>query len=110
MQSDNMLRTRPTFCWNAGYDMDELYMFDIASRKWELIVPKGPKPGARYLHTAVVVKDSMVVFGGNDKECGDVWNFKFSNRRWTQLSKVQFTLHAKLATICFSQVMLQHTD
>ena len=69
-------------------------MFDIASQTWELIVPKGPKPSARYLHTAVLVKDSMVVFGGNDKNNGDVWSFNFSNRRWTQLSKVQLALHA----------------
>ena len=72
----------------AGYDMDELYMLDLKSRTWELITPKGSKPAARYLHSAVLLKDTMVIFGGNDKTCGDVWSFKFKSHRWTQLSKV----------------------
>jgi len=65
----------------TGYDMDELYMFDIKSHTW--------RPAARYLHSAVVVGDSMVIFGGNDKASGDVWSFNFATRRWKQLSKVQ---------------------
>ena len=73
---------------DAGYDMDELYMFDLQTHAWELIIPKGAKPAARYLHTAVLIKDTMVIFGGNDKASGDVWSFKFKSRRWTQLSKV----------------------
>ena len=74
----------------AGYDMDELYMLDLKTHTWELIVPKGSKPSARYLHTAVVIKDAMVIFGGNDKDCGDVWSFSFKSRRWSQLSKVAY--------------------
>ena len=69
--------------------MDELYVFDLKSHTWEHIVPKGSKPAARYLHTAVVIKDAMVIFGGSDPALGDVWSFNFKSRRWTQLSKVQ---------------------
>ena len=73
----------------AGYDMDELYAFDLKAHTWELIVPKGSKPAARYLHTAVVIKDAMVIFGGSESALGDVWSFDFKSRRWTQLSKVR---------------------
>lgn len=69
--------------------MDELYAFDLKSLTWECIVPKGSRPAARYLHTAVVIKDAMVVFGGSDSALGDVWSFSFESRRWTQLSKVR---------------------
>ena len=68
--------------------MDELYAFDLKAHTWELIVPKGSKPAARYLHTAVVIKDAMVIFGGSESALGDVWSFDFKSRRWTQLSKV----------------------
>ena len=73
---------------DAGYDMDEMYAFDLKAHTWELIAPKGPKPAARYLHTAVVIKDAMVIFGGSESALGDVWSFNFKSRRWTQLSKV----------------------
>lgn len=73
----------------TGYDMDELYAFDLKAHTWELIVPKGSKPAARYLHTAVVIKDAMVIFGGSETALGDVWSFDFKSRRWTQLSKVR---------------------
>lgn len=69
--------------------MDELYVFDLKKHTWELVVPKGSKPAARYLHTAVVVKDAMVIYGGSESALGDVWSFDFKSRRWTQLSKVQ---------------------
>ena len=78
--------------------MDELYMFDIKSHVWELILPKGQKPAARYLHSAVVIGDCMVIFGGNDKASGDVWRFKFATRRWSQLSKVKIPPWLKLCT------------
>ncbi|KAA6426624.1 MAG: hypothetical protein FRX49_03734 [Trebouxia sp. A1-2] len=74
--------------YELGYDMDELYVFDIKSHSWELVLPKGQRPAARYLHSAVVVGDSMVIFGGNDKASGDVWSFQFAARRWKLLSKV----------------------
>lgn len=74
--------------YELGYDMDELYMFDLNSLTWEHILPKGSKPAARYLHTAVVIKDAMVIFGGSDAALGDVWSFNFDSRRWTQLSKM----------------------
>lgn len=73
---------------SAGFDMDELYMFDIKSQTWEFIRPKGQKPAARYLHSAVVIGDCMVIFGGNDKASGDVWSFNLEIRRWKQLSQV----------------------
>lgn len=88
-QIQYLLPASEHICNHAGYDMDELYMFDLNSLTWEHILPKGSKPAARYLHTAVVIKDAMVIFGGSDAALGDVWSFNFDSRRWTQLSKVQ---------------------
>ncbi len=89
----------------TGYDMDELYMFDIKSHSWEFVLPKGQRPAARYLHSAVVVGDSMVIFGGNDKASGDVWSFNFATRRWKLLSKVQpFVAYLAMTLSCASQI------
>ncbi len=85
--------------------MDELYMFDIKSHSWEFVLPKGQRPGARYLHSAVVVGDSMVIFGGNDKASGDVWSFNFATRRWKLLSKVQlFVAELAMMLSCALQI------
>ena len=70
--------------------MDELYMYDFKAHTWTFINPRGKKPAPRYLHTAVVVGDAMLVFGGTDKNAGDVWSFSFKKSAWTRLSHVSF--------------------
>lgn len=71
-----------------GTDMDELYVYDPKEHVWTFISPRGKKPAPRYLHTAVVVADAMLVFGGTQKTAGDVWSFNFKKMTWTRLSQV----------------------
>ena len=69
--------------------MDELHMLDLSTNTWTSVSPSGKKPGARYLHSAVMINDAMVVYGGNDKACGDVWSFNITKRAWTKLADVR---------------------
>ncbi len=74
--------------------MDDLWAFDFKHKTWSLITPKGAdKPAARYLHTTVLVGDSMVLYGGNQEHLGDVWSFHFHNLSWTRLSEVGTLLY-----------------
>ena len=68
--------------------MDELYVYDPKEHVWTLISPQGKKPAPRYLHTAVVVEDAMLVFGGTKKTDGDVWSFSFKKTTWSRLAQV----------------------
>lgn len=61
----------------------DLWVYDMASRKWSNEPTTGPQPPARWLHTAVAAEDSglMVVYGGisnNMLLLDDVWTFSFS--------------------------------
>lgn len=73
--------------------MDELYVYDPKEHIWTFISPRGKKPAPRYLHTAVVVGDAMLVFGGTKKTAGDVWSFSFRKTAWTRLSQVWTSRH-----------------
>ena len=61
----------------------------MRQHSWTRVQPRGSQPSARYLHSAVVVGDTMVVFGGFLEWQGDVWSFSFSSQRWTKLSEVR---------------------
>ncbi len=63
-------------------------MYDPDKHTWTFINARGNKPAARYLHTAVVVENAMLVFGGTEKAAGDVWSFSFKKLSWTRLSHV----------------------
>ena len=71
-----------------GADMDELYMYNPEQHAWKFVSPRGKKPAPRYLHTAVVVADAMLVYGGTEQTAGDVWSFSFKKLAWTRLSHV----------------------
>ena len=68
--------------------MDELYMYNPEEHAWKFVSPRGKKPAPRYLHTAVVVADAMLVYGGTEQTAGDVWSFSFKKLVWTKLSHV----------------------
>ena len=82
--------------------MDELHKLDLTSGTWSLVSTKGPKPAPRYLHTAVLIGNSMVIYGGNNKACGDVWSFNLVEQSWTKLSEVHACSTAQyiLCTTC----------
>eukprot|EP01130_Rhizamoeba_saxonica_P008911 TRINITY_DN360_c0_g2_i3.p1 TRINITY_DN360_c0_g2~~TRINITY_DN360_c0_g2_i3.p1 ORF type:complete len:522 (-),score=118.99 TRINITY_DN360_c0_g2_i3:1506-3071(-) len=53
---------------DSGKVFDELWIFDLATKTWELLEPKGViKPGALYGHTATIMADgTMVLMFGTD--------------------------------------------
>eukprot|EP00873_Tetraselmis_striata_P040169 jgi/Tetstr1/460433/TSEL_005692.t1 len=72
--------------YEVGYEMDELWQFELRTRKWTLVEARGGyQPTARYLHTAVVLGDSLYVYGGNKDGAGDVAVLDLRTRRWAQL-------------------------
>ncbi|KAH9577355.1 Kelch repeat type 1 [Trypanosoma melophagium] len=53
-----------------------------------LIRPTGPSPQARYLHSAVVYGNWIIIYGGFDVQnepLNDVWAFDMLNERWEEL-------------------------
>ena len=68
-------------------------LFAIAPSTGEvrLLRREGPSPAARFLHTAVVYHDWMIVFGGcdaNNEVLSDTWAFNFSTELWEELPTV----------------------
>lgn len=72
--------------------MDELWKFKIATRQWKKQNKQTAKrvawPAPRSLHSAVVVSNRMLVYGGNAPGLGDVWSFDFVQRSWLLLAEV----------------------
>ena len=72
----------------AGFDMDELWKFSFKSKKWQLLqCASDTHPGARYLHTSVLVGSSMLVYGGNGAHLGDVWSYDLQTSVWQRLTE-----------------------
>lgn len=90
--------------------MDELHMLDLDTNTWTSVSTKGPRPAARYLHTAVLIDDAMLVYGGNSKTLGDVWSFNLTQRAWTKLSKVCDILRRPDTPLTFWQVCIMLTS
>ncbi|DBA83936.1 TPA: Kelch motif, variant 3 [Trebouxia sp. C0004] len=84
----------------SGPNMDEVYMYDPEKHSWTFINGRGKKPIPRYLHSAVVVDNAMLVFGGSEKTAGDVWSFSLKKLSWTRLSHVSLLSHGLWASIC----------
>lgn len=68
-------------------------MYDPGKHSWTFMNARGKKPAPRYLHSAVVVDNAMLVFGGTEKTAGDVWSFSFRKLSWTRLSHVSLLSH-----------------
>lgn len=89
-------------------ELGDIFSFDIQGRYWEEVVPcssqgaadaKGAsgvsagadrlaRPSPRYGHGAVVVEDSMFIFGGygGKQSClSDLWEFHFPSSRWSKV-------------------------
>ena len=73
--------------------MDEVYMYDPGKHSWTFMNARGKKPAPRYLHSAVVVDNAMLVFGGTEKTAGDIWSFSFRKLSWNRLSHVSLLSH-----------------
>ncbi|CAB3398872.1 unnamed protein product [Caenorhabditis bovis] len=66
-----------------------LHSFDPENRRWERIDVTGFVPAARDGHTAVVVENKMVLFGGFEEDAQrfsqETFIFDFDTRKWSEL-------------------------
>ena len=68
--------------------LNDLWIFDIPSRKWKEEKPVSPAPIPRSGHSACIVRDQMMIFGGIlevTKELDDMHTFDFKSKRWVSL-------------------------
>jgi F-box protein 42 len=73
---------------------DELHIYNFTSNRWALVIGSINSPFPTAGHSASIVGDSMVVFGGrifNQTEqsyplSNDVWLFDFKSQEWTEVS------------------------
>jgi hypothetical protein len=63
-----------------GAHFSEMWRMDLRSYQWKKVEYVGEMPVKRALHAAVVVQNSMYVYGG--LELSDTWRFEFGTRKW----------------------------
>jgi len=78
---------------NFDYDsLDEtacktLFRFDTETHTWEKPNVSGVIPGARDGHSAVVIRNQMIVFGGYEEDIGlfsqDIYSLNLSTLHWS---------------------------
>jgi hypothetical protein len=68
---------------------DDLWAYELATDTWTML-PAGATPRAN--HTAVVVDDTLLVYGGNESTdglaflpLGDTWAFDLASETWAQV-------------------------
>jgi N-acetylneuraminic acid mutarotase len=66
---------------------NDLWFFNTPTSSWKKMNPSGTLPAARHMHSADVVGDRMLVFGGTSAQgdLNDLWSYQFSRNEWTQL-------------------------
>ena len=75
---------------------NEFYCYDTKAMEWSPIHCKGKEskynesPPPRHSHTAIVVGNEMIIFGGTTSNgrimFDDTWTFNFCDMRWSQIS------------------------
>ncbi len=77
---------RSMFNYIFGAWFDELWRFDLRTYAWQLVRTSGTETiTKRALHSAVVIGDSMYVYGGLEK--ADLWRYDFRGSRWALLDR-----------------------
>lgn len=71
----------------------ELWRFDLRTYSWSQVKPMGAAPAKRALHSAVVIGDSMYVYGG--LELADTWRYDFGPKTWTLVVPPPADTHTK---------------
>lgn len=69
--------------------MNDLWVFDLGSNQWkEISTPEEERPHTRTGHTALLMGDRIIIFGGIlevTKEVSDVFAFNVSTQKWELL-------------------------
>ena len=65
----------------------DLHEFDFTLSQWSAVPAAGRRPRARYRATAVVHKNTMILYGGHDetRHLSDTHTFDFDTRTWSTL-------------------------
>lgn len=65
-------------------DFDSTFIFDILQQRWYRLRTQGADPGARSYHTANIIKNFMVVFGGESQACltNDLFVLCLVSNKW----------------------------
>jgi len=82
------------YVWGGRNDRagacNRLYSFDPTSKTWARPEIKGQPPGARDGHSACVIRNSMLIFGGyeedEDRFSNEIHSFCFLTMTWTSVS------------------------
>jgi hypothetical protein len=63
----------------------DVFVLDIEKNEWSHVAPTGPVPPHRWGHSATVVGDKIVMFGGSGKNIlyDDVWIFDTATNTWS---------------------------
>lgn len=94
-----------TWDYSGGLLNKDLYEYEIATKKWKQIIkqPGAAWPPYRAFHSASVVGNKMIIFGGTTimwgnhrrggtslmKLCGEagMWEYEIDTQKWTQLQE-----------------------
>jgi len=71
-------------------NVNELWSFDLGTRRWERLRPEGPQPPPREDHTLVLdqANDQLVLYGGEDGDTShETWVFDIAERRWQDVTR-----------------------
>eukprot|EP01114_Cavostelium_apophysatum_P000982 TRINITY_DN10849_c0_g1_i1.p1 TRINITY_DN10849_c0_g1~~TRINITY_DN10849_c0_g1_i1.p1 ORF type:complete len:988 (-),score=251.34 TRINITY_DN10849_c0_g1_i1:62-3025(-) len=69
--------------------LNDIYEFSFDTLRWQKISPGGSVvPSPKYHHSAVVFKDSIFVFGGNDgtHKTAEFMEYRIKTKLWNQIS------------------------
>ena len=64
--------------------VNTIICFDPSNNNWSIVRPVSPAPPPRKHHTAVVYKDMMLIYGGENKlsVLSDFWVYNFKTNDW----------------------------
>lgn len=74
----------------TGQLTNSIIRYDVDQQEWDTVDPvgSGPVPKKRRGHVAVIIGNSMYIFGGadeSDKPLQDIWRFNFDARTWNEI-------------------------
>lgn len=67
---------------------NKLYQYTVRDNTFIELDIQGPLPPPRADHSAILINDSLFIFGGSDQDAGklgDLWCFSLTLRRWQQI-------------------------